>query len=89
MHADLLCAQIAPEHLKDLGVHWVILGHSERRALLDESNEFVGEKAANALAQGMDVIACIGETLQQRESGGVCAAGHAHAYTMCIPAYPL
>ena len=64
--------QIAPEHLIDLGVHWVILGHSERRSLLDESNEFVGEKTSNALRHGMKVIACIGETLQQRESGAVC-----------------
>ena len=46
-------AQIAPGQLTDLGVHWVILGHSERRSLLDESNEFVGEKTANALRHGM------------------------------------
>ncbi|KAF5940507.1 hypothetical protein HYC85_021674 [Camellia sinensis] len=45
------------------------LGHSERRALLNESNEFVGDKVAYALSQGLKVIACIGETLEQRESG--------------------
>lgn len=50
---------------------WVILGHSERRSLLKESNEFVGEKTANALAHDLKVIACIGETLEQRESGQV------------------
>lgn len=54
-----------------MGIHWVILGHSERRSLLAESNEFVGDKAANALAQGLNVIGCIGETLEQRESGKV------------------
>ncbi len=54
-----------------MGVPWVILGHSERRSLLKESNEFVGDKAANALAHGLKVIGCIGETLEQRESGQV------------------
>ena len=67
----VLLWQIAPEQLLDLGLQWVILGHSERRSLLKESNEFVGEKTANALAQGLKVIACIGETLEQRESDQV------------------
>ncbi|KAH7292664.1 hypothetical protein KP509_29G080300 [Ceratopteris richardii] len=55
--------------LVDLGIPWVILGHSERRLLLKESNEFVAEKVAYALSQGLKVIVCIGETLEQRESG--------------------
>ncbi|KAK9915905.1 hypothetical protein WJX75_005831 [Coccomyxa subellipsoidea] len=67
--AGAYTGEVAPEHLLDLGLQWVILGHSERRSLLKESNEFVGDKTANALAQGMKVIACIGETLEQRESG--------------------
>ena len=49
----------------------MILGHSERRSLLKESNECVGEKVAYALSHGLRVIACIGETLEQRESGQV------------------
>ncbi|KAI0509827.1 hypothetical protein KFK09_010424 [Dendrobium nobile] len=57
------------EMLVNLGVTWVIIGHSERRALLGESNEFVGEKVAYALSQGLKVIACVGETLEQREAG--------------------
>ncbi|KAK9803842.1 hypothetical protein WJX73_007167 [Symbiochloris irregularis] len=61
--------EISAEQLADLGVKWVILGHSERRSLLKESNEFVGEKTAYALSHGLRVIACIGETLEQRESG--------------------
>ena len=67
--------QIAPEQLADMNIPWVILGHSERRSLLKETNDFVGAKAANALAHGLKVIACIGETLEQRESGqvGQCA----------------
>ena len=65
--------QIAPEQLTDMSVPWVILGHSERRSLLEEGNDFVGAKAANALTHGLKVIACIGETLEQRETGHVCS----------------
>ncbi|KAI8019984.1 hypothetical protein LOK49_LG04G00703 [Camellia lanceoleosa] len=57
------------EMLVNMGIPWVIPGHSERRALLNESNEFVGDKVAYALSQGLKVIACSGETLEQRESG--------------------
>lgn len=63
--------EVAAEMLKDMGVNWVILGHSERRALCGETNDVVGEKVEYALGQGLSVIACIGETLQQRESGDV------------------
>ncbi|KAI5062796.1 hypothetical protein GOP47_0021343 [Adiantum capillus-veneris] len=61
--------EISAEMLVNLGIPWVILGHSERRLLLKESNEFVADKVAYALSQGIKVIACIGETLEQRESG--------------------
>ncbi|XP_010554607.1 PREDICTED: triosephosphate isomerase, cytosolic-like [Tarenaya hassleriana] len=61
--------EVSAEMLKNLDIPWVILGHSERRALLNESNEFVGDKVAYALSQGLKVIACVGETLEQRESG--------------------
>lgn len=61
--------EVSAEMLVNLGIPWVIIGHSERRALLGESNEFVGDKVAYALAQGLKVIACVGETLEQRESG--------------------
>ncbi|KAG8053452.1 hypothetical protein GUJ93_ZPchr0001g31493 [Zizania palustris] len=61
--------EISAEMLVNLGVPSVILGHSERRSLLGESSEFVGDKVAYALAQGLKVIACVGETLEQRESG--------------------
>ncbi|KHG20119.1 Triosephosphate isomerase, cytosolic [Gossypium arboreum] len=59
--------------LVNLSIPWVIIGHSERRALLNESNEFVGDKVAYALSQGLKVIACIGETLEERESGSTMA----------------
>ena len=63
--------EIAAEALLDLGVAWVILGHSERRSLLGESNEFVGAKVEHAIEVGMDVIACVGETLAEREAGSM------------------
>ncbi|PQP95221.1 triosephosphate isomerase cytosolic [Prunus yedoensis var. nudiflora] len=61
------------EMLVNLGIPWVIVGHSERRIILNESNEFVGDKVAYALSQGLKVIACVGETLEQRESGSTVA----------------
>lgn len=54
--------------LEDIKVPWVILGHSERRALLNESEETVAEKTQYALSKGLSVILCVGETLEQRES---------------------
>lgn len=57
--------------LKDAGVPWVITGHSERRSLCGESNKFVGEKTGHALDVGLDVIACVGETLDQRNGGNL------------------
>ncbi|ERN07876.1 hypothetical protein AMTRI_Chr08g203990 [Amborella trichopoda] len=61
--------EISAEMLVNLGIPWVIIGHSERRSLLNETNEFVGDKVAYALSRGLKVIACVGETLEQRESG--------------------
>lgn len=61
--------EISAEMLSDMNIPWVILGHSERRALCGETNETVGTKVKYALSQGIKVIACIGETLPQRESG--------------------
>ncbi|KAG7252968.1 hypothetical protein CRUP_010959 [Coryphaenoides rupestris] len=54
---------------KDCGVNWVILGHSERRHVFGESDELIGQKTAHALENGLDVIACIGEKLDEREAG--------------------
>ncbi|XP_057953612.1 triosephosphate isomerase, cytosolic isoform X1 [Malania oleifera] len=65
--------EVSAEMLLNLGIPWVILGHSERRLLMNESNEFVGDKVAYALSQGLKVIACVGETLEQRESGSTMA----------------
>ncbi|KAK7345490.1 hypothetical protein VNO77_16094 [Canavalia gladiata] len=61
--------EISVEQLKDHGCKWVILGHSERRHIIGENDEFIGKKAAYALSEGLGVIACIGELLQEREAG--------------------
>lgn len=55
--------------LKDLGCSWVIVGHSERRALFGESNEVVASKLHRVTEAGLCPILCVGETLEQRESG--------------------
>jgi len=61
--------EVSPAMLKDVGATWVILGHSERRAIFGESDELIAQKVVHALEQGLKVIACIGETLQEREAG--------------------
>lgn len=54
--------------LKDLGLKYAILGHSERRQK-GETNEIVAAKAKAAIDNGLTVIACLGETLVEREAG--------------------
>lgn len=60
--------EISPSMLKDIGVGYVILGHSERRTLFDERSEDVAEKVVAALDAGLTPLLCIGETLAERES---------------------
>lgn len=61
--------EVSPDILTDLGIQWVILGHSERRSLYHESNEIVAKKTKYALEKGLNVILCIGEKLDERENG--------------------
>ncbi|XP_077231122.1 triosephosphate isomerase, chloroplastic-like [Tasmannia lanceolata] len=61
--------EISVEQLKDVGCKWVILGHSERRHVIGEDDQFIGKKTAYALSQNLKVIACIGEKLEEREAG--------------------
>lgn len=61
--------EISRAMLLPLGVTHVILGHSERRRLFAESDELVNRKAKAALDSGLVPIVCVGETLQERESG--------------------
>jgi triosephosphate isomerase len=61
--------EISPGMLAELGVQGSLVGHSERRQLFGESDEMVARRARAALEAGLGVIACVGETLEQRESG--------------------
>lgn len=60
--------EISPYALKDLGVAYVIIGHSERRQLFGETDELVHEKVQAAFEYGLTPIVCVGETLEQREA---------------------
>jgi triosephosphate isomerase len=60
---------VSAEMLADLGVRWVIVGHSERRAERHETNELVRAQVERALSQGLVPIVCVGETLDQRNAG--------------------
>ena len=59
--------EISVSQLKDAGIPWVILGHSERRTIFKESDQDVAEKTKAALEHDLSVIVCVGETLEQRE----------------------
>jgi triosephosphate isomerase len=61
--------EISPIALADLGVSYVILGHSERREMFNETDEAVNRKAHAAFAHQLTPIVCCGETLEQREAG--------------------
>ena len=55
--------------LKHLGIHWALIGHSERRQYFGETDETAGRRLGRALALGFNVIYCIGEKLEDREAG--------------------
>ena len=61
--------EIAADMLKELGVEYVIIGHSERRQYFGETDETVNKRVKAALAAGFKPIVCIGEMLEERESG--------------------
>lgn len=61
--------EISPLMLLDLGIRWVVIGHSERRQYFNETDESVAQKTVAALKHGMTPIVCVGESLQERESG--------------------
>jgi triosephosphate isomerase len=62
--------EVSPAMLAKLDVHYVIVGHSERRALFGQTDEDVARTARAIQAAGMVPIVCVGETLEEREAGG-------------------
>jgi triosephosphate isomerase len=65
--------EISTAMLRDVGCRFVILGHSERRHILGESDELVNKKTLAALAAGLVPIVCVGELLSEREAGQTAA----------------
>ena len=62
-------SQVSPVQVKGAGATHVILGHSERRSLFGDTNEVLNKKVAAALKHGLVIVFCVGETLEQRETG--------------------
>ena len=61
--------EVSAKMLKSIGVKYVIIGHSERRAYFAETDETVNKKVKTALKNELNPIVCVGETLEQREEG--------------------
>lgn len=61
--------EISAQMLKGAGCEFVILGHSERRAIFNESDPLINKKIKKAISSGLRPIFCVGETLEQRENG--------------------
>lgn len=61
--------EVSADMLRDIGVDYVIIGHSERRQYFAETDETVNKKTVKALAKGLIPIVCVGESLEQREAG--------------------
>lgn len=67
--AGAFTGEVCASMLIDAGCAWTLVGHSERRMLLGESDALVAAKGRRALAGGLGLIACVGETLEEREQG--------------------
>ena len=61
--------EISPPMLKDLGCQYVIIGHSERRQYFGETNRLINQKVCSALSHELSPILCVGESLEERETG--------------------
>ncbi len=71
MHPEIggaFTGEVSGSMLKDVGCEYVIIGHSERRHVFGETEDFIAAKVTRALADGLKPIVCVGETLAQRES---------------------
>jgi triosephosphate isomerase len=59
--------EIAAKMIKDAGAQFVVLGHSERRSIYHETNEIVNKKVLKALSEGLQLIVCVGETIEEHD----------------------
>ncbi|CAM3708449.1 Triosephosphate isomerase [Pseudomonas reidholzensis] len=64
-----LTGEVAPSQLAEVGCKLVLIGHSERRQVIGESDEVLNRKFAAAQAAGLKPVLCVGETLEEREAG--------------------
>ena len=69
--AGAFTGEISAAMLKDLGVEYVIIGHSERRQYFGETDDTVNKRTKAALAAGLIPIVCVGETLEERDAGNM------------------
>ncbi|EAS28157.3 triosephosphate isomerase [Coccidioides immitis RS] len=60
--------ELSVEQLQDCGISWTLVGHSERRVILKEDDDFAARKTKSAIDGGLSVILCVGETLEEREA---------------------
>ena len=60
--------ELSPQFLQDAGCEYIIIGHSERRQLMDETDQLINQKLITTLKSGLKPILCIGETLLEREN---------------------
>ena len=65
--------EVSTDMLLDAGVQYVLTGHSERRHVIGETDELVGQKTLAALGAGLHVILCVGETIEERRAGTTAA----------------
>lgn len=68
--------EVSPVMLTDMGIQYVIVGHSERRSLFKETDRCINKRVRTVLHHGMNPILCVGESLKQRESGDTIAFIH-------------
>ncbi len=73
--------EVSADMLREMGCEFAIVGHSERRHVYGESNELVADRFAMGLQSGLSAILCVGETLEQRQSGEADAVVHAQLST--------